>query len=110
MAIAGNGIVVLGGAPNGESFVYAPDGTVVYRWTFQYTLDGQPGTETFWFNTNNPAHEPFIEQDVLDDLLEELEGVASTGTDDSRDDDSRDDDGGDSAVASNDGGGFGDSV
>lgn len=112
MPTASNGIVVLGGAPNGQSFVYGPDGTVFYGWTFQYTIDGQPGTIDEWFDTNDPANEPGLELDILDDILALL--IASTDNDDSRGDDSLADDSladdDDGAVAGNEGSGFGESV
>jgi hypothetical protein len=74
--------------------------TTWYGWTFPATVDGQDGIITILANTNDPAQEPYIQNDaiqLLQDHPEKLEGIADNGGDPG-------DDGGDGTVAGNDGG------
>jgi hypothetical protein len=108
-------VSVINGQPTGSSFDY--DGTTFYQWNFTVEVNGQVYIVTEYFDTNDPADEPSLEQDVIDDIEDgsvDLGGIAEgDGTGDVPGDGPGDDDGDDDggvAVASGDGSDYGDSA
>lgn len=106
-------VSVISGQPTGSSFVY--DGTTFYQWNFIVEVNGQVYIVTEYFDTNDPAAEPGLEQDVIDDIENgsvDLGGIAENDSPgDSPGDGPGDDDGDDDgAVASGDGSDYGDSA
>jgi hypothetical protein len=102
-------VTVISGTPTGASFVY--DGITFYQWGFTVDINGQVYEVTEWFDTNNPAAEPGLAQDVIEDIENgsvDPGGISENDSpDNGRDDDDGDDDG---ALASSGGSDYGDSV
>jgi len=101
-------VTVISGAPTGASFVY--DGITFYAWGFTVEINGEVYVVTEWFDTNNPADEPNLVPDVIEDIENgsvDPGGISENDSPDNGPDDDGDDDG---ALASNSGSDYGDSV
>ena len=72
-------VTIISGGLTGNSMVRS--GITFYQWSYTVNVDGQVGVVDEWVDTNNPADDADIRQDVIDDVQENGLGGVADGSD-----------------------------